>query len=94
MNLTPFILIHTSCMIAVYALGMVAAIRLLARWSIGWWMAVVSTVLVAGLLVLAGWHLLIPLALAIAAAVVTLVRHRRRERVGRLARQRKREINA
>jgi amino acid efflux transporter len=73
LDLTPFILIHTSCMVAVYALGMTAALRLLTRWSVGWWMAVVSVVLVAGLLVLAGWHLLVPIALAVVAIVVTLI---------------------
>jgi amino acid efflux transporter len=78
LDLTPFILIHTSCMIAVYALGMLAAVRLLARWSIGWWMAVISVVLVAGLLVLAGWHLVVPAALALAAVAVGLIRRRKR----------------
>jgi len=76
LNLTPFILIHTSCMVAVYALGMLAAVRLLKTWSAGWWMAVVSVVLVAGLLLLAGWHLVVPVALALAALVVALARHK------------------
>lgn len=71
--LTPLILIHTSSMVAVYALGMVAAVRLLERYSVGWWMGVVSVVLVAGLVVLAGANLLVPAILAIAAVVVTLV---------------------
>jgi len=74
LHLEPFILIHTSSMVAVYALGMVAAVRLLARWSLGWWMAVVSVVLVAGLLVLAGVHLLVPAALAVVAVAVTAVK--------------------
>jgi len=73
-NLVPFILIHTSSMVAVYALGMVAAVRLLARYSAGWWMAVVSVVLVAGLLVLAGANLVIPGILAVIAVGVTLVK--------------------
>ncbi len=72
--LTPFILIHTSSMVAVYALGMIAAVRLLDRYSAGWWMAVVSVVLVVGLLVLAGPNLLIPAALAVVAVIVTLVK--------------------
>ena len=74
LRLEPFILIHTSSMVAVYALGMVAAVRLLARFSLGWWMAVVSVVLVAGLLVLAGAHLLIPAVLAGVAVVVTVLK--------------------
>jgi amino acid efflux transporter len=79
-DLTPFILINTSCMVAVYALGMVAAVRLLKRWSVGWWMAVISVVLVAGLLVLSGWHLLVPAGLAVAAVVVALFKRRQLNR--------------
>ena len=74
LDLTPFILIHTSCMVAVYALGMIAAVRLLDRYSLGWWLAVVSVVLVAGLVVLAGPNLLVPAVLAAAALLVTLIK--------------------
>lgn len=74
MQLQPLILIHTSSMVAVYALGMVAAVRLLTRFSLGWWLAVISVVLVAGLVALAGANLLIPLLLAVIAASVTLVK--------------------
>ena len=74
LDLTPFILIHTSCMVAVYALGMIAAVRLLERYSLGWWFAVVSVVLVAGLVVLAGANLLVPAVLAAAALLVTLIK--------------------
>jgi amino acid efflux transporter len=81
LDLTPFILVHTTCMVAVYALGMVAAVRILERSSVGWWLAVVSVVLVAGLVVLAGVHLLIPAALAVAALAVTAVRSARRARI-------------
>jgi amino acid efflux transporter len=77
LDLTAFILIHTSCMAAVYAAGMLAALRLLARYSLGWWLALVSCVLVAGLLLLAGAHLLVPGVLAAAATAVTVVRRRR-----------------
>lgn len=80
LDLTPFILVHTSSMVAVYALGMVAAVRLLERGSVGWWLAVVSVVLVAGLVVLAGANMLVPALLAVAAAAVTLIRRRRRVR--------------
>jgi amino acid efflux transporter len=78
LDLTPFILIHTSCMVAVYALGMAAAVRLLERWSLGWWLAVISCVLVLGLLALAGVHLLVPAILAVAALVVALAKRLRR----------------
>jgi amino acid efflux transporter len=77
LHVTPFILIHTSSMVAVYALGMLAAVRLLERWSLGWWMAVISVVLVVGLLVLAGVNLLIPAALAVVAVAVTVVKSMR-----------------
>jgi len=74
LNLEPFILIHTSSMVAVYVLGMIAAVRLLERGSVGWWMAVASVILVAGLLVLAGIHLLVPALLAVVAVIVTLAK--------------------
>jgi amino acid efflux transporter len=74
LDLETFILIHTSSMVAVYAVGMVAAVRLLDRFSVGWWMALISVVLATGLLVLAGWHLIIPAILAVVAVAVTLIR--------------------
>jgi len=78
LELTPFILVHTSSMVAIYAVGMVAAVRLLRRGTAGWWMAVVAAVLCAGLLVLALGSLLPAALLALAALAVTLVRRRRR----------------
>ncbi|MET4781119.1 amino acid permease [Glaciihabitans sp. UYNi722] len=80
LDLTPFILIHTSCMVGVYALGMAAAVKLLARWSLGWWLAIVSCVLVLGLLVLAGANLLVPGILVVAALIVALVKSRTNSR--------------
>ncbi len=74
LDLAAFILIHTSCMVAIYAAGMLAAVRLLDRFSLGWWMAAASCVFVVGLLLLAGANLLIPAGLAAAAVVVTLVK--------------------
>ena len=74
LDLQTFILIHTSSMVAVYAVGMLAAVRLLTRWSAGWWMAIISVVLAAGLLVLAGWHLIVPGILALVAVAVTVIR--------------------
>jgi amino acid efflux transporter len=72
--LTPFIVINTACMLCVYFLGMVAALRLLARWSIGWWFAVISVVLISALLVLAGLALIVPAALVVVALVVKLAK--------------------
>lgn len=77
LDLEVFVIINTSSMVAVYLLGMVAAVRLLTRGSVGWWMAIISCVLVAGLVVLAGADLLIPAILAIVALVVGLIKKRR-----------------
>lgn len=82
LDLQPFILVHTASMVAVYALGMVAAVRILPRGSAGWWMAVVAAVLTAGLLVLAGPALVVPAVLALVAVAVTLVRRARERRRG------------
>jgi amino acid efflux transporter len=76
-ELETFILIHTASMVSLYFMGMLAAVRLLVRWSVGWWMAVVSVVLTAGLLVLAWDHLLVPLILALVAVAVTVIRRLR-----------------
>ncbi|MGO4105474.1 APC family permease [Leifsonia sp. YAF41] len=78
LDLTPFILIHTSAMVSIYALGMIAAVRLLARYSLGWWLAAISVVLTIGLLVLAGPNLLVPAVLALAAVIVTVIKRARR----------------
>ncbi|WP_348786649.1 amino acid permease [Leifsonia sp. NPDC080035] len=82
-DLQPFILVHTSIAAAVYGLGVASAIVLLPRRSAGWWMAVLSCVFAAGLLLLAGWHLVFPLALAVVAVVVgafgAFSRRRRRD---------------
>jgi amino acid efflux transporter len=77
MDLTPFILVHTSSMVAIYVVGMIAAVRLLAPRSLGWWMACIAVVMCAGMLVLAVRSLLPALLLAIAAVVVTFVQRRR-----------------
>ncbi len=75
-DLTPLILVHTACMICVYLLGMVAATRLLDRFSLGWWMAVVSILLVLALMALAGWALLVPLFFVVVSLLVKLVKNR------------------
>ena len=78
LDLQPFILVHTASMVAIYALGMIAAVRLLPRWSVGWWFAAVAAVLTLGLLVLAGAALLVPAALALTAVAVGVAQRRRR----------------
>lgn len=84
-DLTTFILINTACMAVVYLLGMIAATRLLDRWSIGWWMAVISVVLVAGLLVIAGAALIVPAVWAIVALLVKLGKVRTAARASAVA---------
>jgi amino acid efflux transporter len=80
LDLTAFILVHTSNMVSIYAAGMLAATLLLRRWSAGWWLAVVATVMTAGLLVLAWQNLVVPVVLAVAAVLVTVVQRVRRGR--------------
>jgi len=77
-DLQPFILVHTSIAAAVYGLGVASAIVLLPTRSVGWWMAVLSCVFAAGLLALAGWHLVFPAAIAAIAVVVGAFARRRR----------------
>ncbi|MEO5534116.1 MAG: amino acid permease [Pseudolysinimonas sp.] len=76
-DLKVFVLIHTSSMVAVYLVGMISAVRLLDRFTVGWWMAILSVVLTAGLVVLAGANLLIPAILAVVAVAVTIVKRLR-----------------
>lgn len=77
LDLEVFVLFHTSSMVAVYLLGVIAAVRLLDRFTPGWWMAVISVALVAGLVALAGANLLVPGVLALVAVAVGLVRRRK-----------------
>ncbi|WP_285114040.1 amino acid permease [Leifsonia sp. fls2-241-R2A-40a] len=77
-DLQPFILVHTSIAAAVYGLGVASALRLLPARSAGWWMALISCVLAAGLLVLAAWHLVFPAGVAVIALVVGVIARRTR----------------
>ena len=77
LDLQTFILIHISSLVAVYALGMVSAVKLLKVGSAGWVMAVLSVVLMVALLVLTGWHLVVPAVLALVAVAVTVIRKAR-----------------
>ena len=86
-DFTSFVLVQTASMATVYLLGVIAAVRLLDRFSAGWWMAVISVVLVAGLVVLGGPYLVVPAALGLVAVVVTLIKRIR-------ARTRKEQVDA
>ncbi|NNC12937.1 amino acid permease [Planctomonas sp. JC2975] len=79
-DLQPVILVHTSIAAAIYGMGVASALVLLPRRSLGWWMSLLSCVLVLGLLVLAGANLVYPAivaAAAIAAGAVAKVRRQR-----------------
>jgi amino acid efflux transporter len=76
-ELAPIILIHTSIAAAIYGVGVASALVLLPRWSLGWWMAVLSCALVLGLLVLAGLNLVYPAVMALAAVLVGVIVRRR-----------------
>jgi amino acid efflux transporter len=75
-NLLVLIPIHLSSMISIYALGMFAAVRIFDRWSFAWWLAVIATVMTAGLLALAWANLYVPLGIALAAVIVGLIKRR------------------
>jgi amino acid efflux transporter len=60
----PLVLLTTGLFVAVYALGVAAAIRLLPRRSPAWWAAVAAFAVVAVLLVLSGPYLLWPVLVA------------------------------
>lgn len=77
LELTDYIFIHTSSMVAVYLLGTIGAARLLERGTAGWIMAVISVALSVGLLLLAGPNLLAPAILTAAAVAITLIRRLR-----------------
>jgi len=61
------VVLTAAAQVAVYGIGLVAALRLLPRRSTGWWAAVTSLPPVLVLGVLSGWHLLLPAVLAGAA---------------------------
>jgi len=58
------VVLTAAAQVAVYGIGLIAALRLLPRWSVGWWAAGISLPPVLVLGVLSGWHLLLPAVLA------------------------------
>jgi amino acid efflux transporter len=79
-ELAPVILIHTSIAAAIYGVGVASALVLHPRRSVGWWMGVLSCVLVLGLRVLAGAKLFYPAVMALAAVLVGVIVRGRRGR--------------
>jgi amino acid efflux transporter len=76
----PFVLAQTACNVLVYAGGMVAAVRLLPRGRLPWWIAVIACALVAGLTAIAGPSLAVPAALCLLAVAVEAVKRARSAR--------------
>ena len=74
------ILLHTSSMVAIYVIGMIAAVKILDTYTLGWWMAVVASVLSIGLFILAGANMGVPLFLAVIAIIITFVKRRRAQK--------------
>lgn len=75
-DLQPFILVHTASMVAIYVVGMIAAVRLLPRGTAGHRLASIAAVLTVALLPLAGIALIVPALLAVAAWAVQMLRRR------------------
>lgn len=61
------VLLTGASQVAVYAAGLIAALRLLPRSTVGWWAAAVSLPPILVLAALSGWYLLAPAGLAITA---------------------------
>ena len=72
----PLVLATTGAFVAVYAVGVAAAIRLLPRRTKAWWTAVIAFATVVLLMVATGIYLAWPL--LIGAAALGYVRHRNR----------------
>lgn len=77
MDLGWFISMHSVCMLSIYLVGSLAALRILRRYSAGWWMALTAAVLSAALLVTAWQSAALAVAIALAAVAVTAVRRAR-----------------
>lgn len=77
---TDLVLVCAASQIAVYVVGLVAAVRILPSGSYGRRCAVVSLVVMSTLLVLSGWHLLAPAVIGAGALVFCSVSRTRRGR--------------
>ena len=75
-QLLSLIPIHLSSMVAIYVLGMTAAVLIFPRWSWDWWVAVVALAMTIVLLILNGPNVLFTVGVAIIAVIVTLVKRR------------------
>lgn len=76
-QLLTLIPIHLSSMVAIYVLGMTAAVLIFPRWSRDWWVAGVALLMTLVLLVLNGPNVIFTLAVAAVAVLVTIVKRAR-----------------
>ena len=76
-KLLTLIPIHLSSMVAIYVLGMTAAVLIFPRWSWDWWVAVVALAMTLVLLVLNGPNVLFSLGVVVVAVIVTVVKRAR-----------------
>jgi amino acid efflux transporter len=61
-------------MVAIYVLGMTAAVIIFPRWSFDWFVAVVALIMTIVLLILNGPNVIFTLAVAAIAVIVTIVK--------------------
>ena len=73
-QLLTLIPIHLSSMVAIYVLGMTAAVIIFPRWSFDWFVAVVALIMTIVLLILNGPNVIFTLAVAAIAVIVTIVK--------------------
>ena len=86
-QLLSLIPIHLSSMVAIYVLGMAAAVLIFPRWSWDWWVAVVALAMTIVLLILNGPNVLFTIGVAIIAVIVTLAKRRLAKKTARSAAQ-------
>jgi amino acid efflux transporter len=85
-QLLSLIPIHLSSMVAIYVLGMAAAVLIFPRWSFDWWIAVIALAMTILLLVLNGPNVLFPATVVIVSLGVTLVKRRLKAQKARQSR--------
>lgn len=73
-QLLTLIPIHLSSMVAIYVLGMTAAVLIFPRFTFDWWVALVALLMTIVLLILNGPNVIFTLGVAAIAVVVTLVK--------------------
>ena len=75
-QLLTLIPIHLSSMVAIYVLGMTAAVIIFPRWSFDWFVAVLALIMTIVLLILNGPNVIFTLGVAAIAVIVTIVKKR------------------